>query len=804
MAAVNSHRPSASVTNPNLAPPGGAPRQRRMTSPNLPPPPSPLNLPEPVYGHRRPPSPLRNGFTADPETGEGSEDGSDDSEDERQWGEGPGSPSPSVAQFAANIAQKMGTLMSNMSQRSSTHLPTDEELEAEAERERERSRREAERILNREAEAKRLEQRVLEMIESRQGSPRELPPPPPLSDRTPGTPPSPSNSQKERWWAIAKAKLTPTKEPLTPAQQVIQETKQREKELEKERKELEKEKKEAEKEMKKHAKKHEKNKSAQWPASPEDKYQDPAFLKLHTAAAAQNHPQPPQPSRAMTSSPASPTPVRRGSPSIPPSLAPSPMRLNESGSVSPSRQSTPLYAQFNAQGTLDIPATLITIAQRFEKLEKWTVSHVRALEERMDDVERWLVDKEQEKEATKDVARQQTGDLPPADALNELREELAEVQGRIGELGREMAKMVTAPGNLNTGPSRTPASLGRAPSTSSSIAVRSISSQMNAPTPRGSTPPKKEPTSPPITTPPAPSRTRLPYPTGDYATPPDSVILSQGPFSPPNSPPSNPTRPRQSISGLPSQDLSSSLTASPSGLPRTESPGRVSSPPAALSPPGGSSRRQSSVSPTPRKRYTVALGDSIMGSSERERQKNEQDRPMTPHSRNQSRELGTAYFSTSPLSLEPDETSDDEDGANEETIGKAAARHAGLGLSAPAPLQTRRNSTSPISSPAASPPQRRARPQSMYNGPTSSNILAPTPTTPLHSRMRSQSQDRAAIGVIDSLSTLSGGRFVDPLIIRKQTKDAMASAAPPPPKVLPGKPKVPVGQLVAYFDKERA
>jgi hypothetical protein len=48
----------------------------------------------------------------------------------------------------------------------------------------------------------------------------------------------------------------------------------------------------------------------------------------------------------------------------------------------------PLYAQFTPAGALDVPLTLLTIARRFEKLEKWTVGHVRALEERMKDVER--------------------------------------------------------------------------------------------------------------------------------------------------------------------------------------------------------------------------------------------------------------------------------------------------------------------------------------------------------------------------------------------------------------------------------
>ena len=46
------------------------------------------------------------------------------------------------------------------------------------------------------------------------------------------------------------------------------------------------------------------------------------------------------------------------------------------------------------------------IAKRFEKLEKWTVGHVRALEDRMNDVERWLVDKEAEKEKEKEKEKE--------------------------------------------------------------------------------------------------------------------------------------------------------------------------------------------------------------------------------------------------------------------------------------------------------------------------------------------------------------------------------------------------------------
>lgn len=179
-----------------------------------------------------------------------------------------------------------------------------------------------------------------------------------------------------------------------------------------------------------------------------------------------------------------------------------------------------------------------------------------------------------------------------------------------------------------------------------------------------------------------------------------------------------------------------------------------------------------------------------MGTSNRD-----QDRSTAPHARTQSRELGTAFFSTSPMSTSQSdgaisEDSDTYSGLNEETIGKSAARHSGLA----APIATNGRSTSTSPTPS-SPPQRRPRPQSMYSGGLSvQNIVSPIPTTPLGTRLRSQSTDRFG---------LSGEKFVDPLIVRKQTKDAIASIVPPPPKVMAGKPKVPVNQLVAFFDQEK-
>ncbi|KAL1948557.1 hypothetical protein VTO73DRAFT_12632 [Trametes versicolor] len=788
-----SHRNSVSVSTNHLAAPGK--QQRRMS---LPPPPSPLDLPEPVYGHKRPPSPLRNGFAIDPATGEISDTSSthpSENSSNSHW-DRPESPSPSVGQFAANFAQRVGSLMSNMSSRS-PGLPTDEELEAEAEREREMSRREAERIMAREAEERRtVEERVMAMLQANPDAQASLPPPPARSQTMPGTPPSPSASQKEAsWWSLAKQKLTPTKEPLTPAQQIIQDTKARDKEMEKEKK--------------KTGKTEKRQRSKEWPASPDGKFEDPAFIKLGLAAS---------PARPVSATPPSPSPHPAGvGSSIPPSLAASPLRGADSmmEGASPGRAQQPLYAQFNGQGALDVPGTLLTITRRFEKLEKWTVSHVRALEERMDDVERWLVEKEREK----DDSHPTNGNSSASDAaVNELREEMAELQGRIGELGREMAKMATAPGNLSSGPSRSAAGIGRAPSTSSSVAVQSISRAVTSP-PRSTPPRAHGTTSPPVTTP-VPSRrisrTRLPYPTGDYASPPDSSALGQGPFSPTNSPPASLTpasRTRHmSIAGLPDPEGDAfSNNASPIGLPSTKSPDEATSP-EPLQAPNLPVWRPSSASPTPRKRYTAALGEPIMKPKDRERSPPpERPRPTHSRSQSQSRDLGTAFFSSSPGSIssplsDADDSDDTSGGPGEETIGKTAGRH----FSGLAPPPTDRLSSSPSPSPNSG---RRARPQSMYAPMGSQAISAPTPITPLNVRVRSRSTDRfgLGLGISDAGTgapippqTPTSGKFVDPLVVRRQTKEALLKDGPVPPAALVGKKKVPVGQLVAFFDQEKA
>ena len=81
------------------------------------------------------------------------------------------------------------------------------------------------------------------------------------------------------------------------------------------------------------------------------------------------------------------------------------------------------------------------------------VGHVRALEDRMNDVERWLVDKEpdkgKEKEKEKESDSESLRHASPTD--NVIQEEAVELQGRLGELGWEMANIAVAPNNLSAG-----------------------------------------------------------------------------------------------------------------------------------------------------------------------------------------------------------------------------------------------------------------------------------------------------------------------------------------------------------------
>lgn len=138
--------------------------------------------------------------------------------------------------------------------------------------------------------------------------------------------------------------------------------------------------------------------------------------------------------------------------------------------------------------------------------------------------------------------------------------------------------------------------------------------------------------------------------------------------------------------------------------------------------------------------------------------------------------MGTAYFSTATESSEED----DYDEHDAETVGKKGAARA----MAAAKLTGAEGQ-------AAS----RARAQSTYGA---SSLQSNQAALPKH-RLRSQSTD------FRTDTHASGdhqpGRFVDPLVLRRQSKHERNKDNKP--LVGPGK-KVPVGQLVAFFNSEKS
>lgn len=270
----------------------------------------------------------------------------------------------------------------------------------------------------------------------------------------------------------------------------------------------------------------------------------------------------------------------------------------------------------------------------------------------MNDVERWLVDKERDREQKEKPLTDPTTVDPN---LNDIRDEISELQGRVGELGREMAKLAFAPNNLSSGPSRHSSAADSSPPTTSTVASayhHTPSASMTASLPahsRLNSTTARDSTSPPMAANTAGgastrgSGTKLPYPTGDYTSPNTS-------FSPPSSPPaSGNSKTRRSFSALPSSSTSSNVTTSAVNLNSIQhsvspnssnpnlnlglNPGSPSTSSMNLSAKGGTSpnnlnapspssskgqqqqKRQSSVSPTPRKRYTVALGEPLRSQS---------------------------------------------------------------------------------------------------------------------------------------------------------------------------------------------
>ena len=433
----------------------------------------------------------------------------------------------------------------------------------------------------------------------------------------------------------------------------------------------------------------------------------------------------------------------------------------------------------------------------------------------MNIVERWLIDKEKEKEAAS--TKEETNEVPLQE-VQEIREEVSELQNRVGELGREMAKLATAPSNLSSGPKSqvTPVSIG--PQAISSVIVQQNTGTVSPSTPhhpRLSSTTAVESTSPPIASAKTPSGTRLPYPQGDYTSPLDS-------FSPTNSPPGSINAAVRTqtipIPELPSTSTPPSFTSTSSSTDSTLHFGGRTLPPKPLTdnisptmptigsgtglpPPRFTTQRQTSVSPTPRKRYTVALGSPIVAPDELSSNAAEPPRRVgTPKlfTRPQS-SIDSTFFSSTSSSRRDIGGDEDIDLGGEETIGKSTA----------ARLMTSEMGDYKAANPS-SPPNRRLRAQSTYGF---SNIPGSNTgggdgtgrmpsVAPLKPKLRSKSSERLnpGGGTGDGMvSALGGGtKFVDPLILRKQSGDSFKAIAMPKPIG-----KVPIGQLVAFFDGDK-
>ncbi|KAF8333200.1 uncharacterized protein EI90DRAFT_3053338 [Cantharellus anzutake] len=420
-----------------MAAPSPFNRQRRGASPALldlrerkpVPPAGPLGLPNPSFLNELTGSFGGRSITDSPT----SEDGEDTNQPHVDvWGDPRRNRSYSAAAGFADLTSRMTTAVSNIASQPrspslksdglSQHL-SDAEIEAEAIREREHSRREAERILLQEAEERR---RAEDRREAFYNSPNprspdrrrdtiDVPSASPKGHESPSTPPS----KGSRWWNIAKQKLSPSRDEdvqLTPAQEIIRETQQKQQQQRKDEGE------EGKRRMKA-------NRDG-WPASPKAKTADPALTAIQTISPKNKLSTPNGSPRPIQSN----SPQRLHSPMTPPQVPQAVSTTNLSFSPSgprPSAISRPsesdnvnsMYNQFNPQtGALDIPATLLTVTARFEKLERWTVNHVRALEERMKDVERYLVDREGREDAVKkDVNNLKT-------AMLQIRSELQQIQ----------------------------------------------------------------------------------------------------------------------------------------------------------------------------------------------------------------------------------------------------------------------------------------------------------------------------------------------------------------------------------------
>ncbi|KZT54997.1 hypothetical protein CALCODRAFT_519040 [Calocera cornea HHB12733] len=294
-----------------------------------------------------------------------------------------------------------------------------------------------------------MEEEVLRMLGTPSKSPRALPPttgpgpglsgPPTPNSAAPATPGTPGSGKgTPSWWTAAKARLTPSKEreangregkELTPAQLVIAESrggklrKQRSSSVGASERERE---------------GNGRGRSSwfsprtsvdlasgspggqggkkDWPAKGEKKFDDPAFALLngngngngppttgpqdHTRTRTQSLP--PRAQQAGAGHLSAPSTPMHGPPTT--SHPHAHAQQVQAGSTlshspAPSFLSAPLpgrspYLSHTPSGALNLPDSVLAMASRLEKLERWTVAHVRALEDRMKEVEEYVVGRE--------------------------------------------------------------------------------------------------------------------------------------------------------------------------------------------------------------------------------------------------------------------------------------------------------------------------------------------------------------------------------------------------------------------------
>ncbi len=197
-----------------------------------------------------------------------------------------------------------------------------------------------------------------------------------------------------------------------------------------------------------------------------------------------------------------------------------------------------------------------------------------------------------------------------------------------------------------------------------------------------------------------------------------------------------------------------------------------------------------------------------------------------------------------PISVGDDDDDDDDDDANdaeeegsvERTIGRSSGRHASVqykkgqrsnGVGLGFVFGTGEDTDTSVDSAPRSPrpPRPRIHPRTASRSPSSAQSIASTNANRNaganrmnmqrllgHGRALSIDRAAAAAGVpprtkprssttTTTPTTPVSAGFRDPLVVRREESEARTKAAPAPPRVVAGKPRAPVGELVAYFDK---